>query len=297
MLDIEITRRWRRQCSRISSSGLLHSVQIHGCILQTCVFGVRSGKMVPVGVGGPGERLCDPHGVQRQCGVSAIHEREHRARSVVIPHPADGLIRVQAIGDLEPALQRAALVASHQIVACSLHNASGASQNLAGRRRRVVADSIGMVARRICRVERRPIAEMPHQFVVAVPYTGGVLLAERRGIAVIDVDDGIGGRRDRRQADPRVHLTIGTVVTLQLVIQLGHSIRICEQDVSSVRSSHLPPVGDYLQIRVRNGEQDREVGQVSGHFRVIDGNGLPVGPCAVVPGRPRDANVINRHAH
>src|SRR5258706_11042606 len=58
---------------------------------------------------------------------------------------------------------------------------------------------------------------MPHPFVVAVPYPGRVLLIGRRGVAVVDVNHGVGAGRQRRDLDPRNQISVTGTVLLDLV--------------------------------------------------------------------------------
>src|SRR5258706_15004952 len=100
---------------------------------------------------------------------------------------------------------------------------------------------------------------MPLPFVVAVPYPGRVLLIGRGGVAVVDVNHGVGAGRQRRDLAPRNNLARRGIVSLNFVIQLGDAVSSGEQDVSSIRLTDVATVRDRPESCVGNGEKNRKI--------------------------------------
>ncbi len=137
--------------------------------------------------------------------------------------------------------------------------------------------------------------DVPHAFIVRLPHTGarGVPLVHGVTIAVIEVDVGVGGARERAYLYPDYQLT-GTVdVILDFMIELGGAVGGREENVSAVVLVHLPPA-EY-KIRIDGVDQHGEVCLIRGDLGGVDGDPLAVGP-AIVEGVSASARCfLNSH--
>ena len=75
---------------------------------------------------------------------------------------------------------------------------------------------------------------MIHPLVVGVPDIGGVLLTGGSVIAVVHVEDGVGGCGEAGNLHPGHQLSCAAGVLLDLVAQLGSAVRRGEKDVVAI---------------------------------------------------------------
>src|SRR6266852_4033144 len=98
---------------------------------------------------------------------------------------------------------------------------------------------------------------MPHPFVIAIPRPACIgLVGGNVGVAVLQVDDGIGTMRDGGNLHPEIDCPCRGVVAFTLE---GQEVGSCgvggEEDIIAVCVDDIAAVGDCCQVGVCAGEQ------------------------------------------
>ena len=130
--------------------------------------------------------------------------------------------------------------------------------------------------------------------VVGVPGIGVVGLC-RAGIAVVEVDLGIGSRRQAWESHVQLELPGHGIVGDELPLQPGGLVAGCDDDVGAVGAG----MGEQARLHDRVGDQHRKVCNVLSDQRMVDRDLLAVQPARVVPSQgsaPARAGEGERHA-
>ena len=122
---------------------------------------------------------------------------------------------------------------------------------------------------------------MPDLQEAVGPGAAGVLLVPGRGVAVVQVELGVGRGGQAGHLHPSHQLAGRVVEALDLVAELGGPVGGSEQDVVTRAGRVLGVCG---QVGIGGqADQHREVGLVGGHQGVLDGDLLAILPAGAVP--------------
>src|SRR4030088_2288379 len=102
---------------------------------------------------------------------------------------------------------------------------------------------------------------MPRAGEIAVPNSSAVLLRSADcGVAIENVEHGVGGMREDWNPYPSRHLAGRGIVLLQLVVQLRYAAGIgAEYDVVTSGAGHVAAIRDGGQLGIGGAKQKWEV--------------------------------------